>query len=120
MTYADKLLDPRWQRVRLEVMSRDEWKCRQCGAEDKTLHVHHRSYVGSDPWDTPPRLLETLCEDCHGRGHAPRPLDPEAVREWREDIERRLGVAVTDVRELLGRISALQEECGKVAAEAVV
>lgn len=112
VSYADKLRDPRWQRARLEVFGRDGWACRRCGETAKTLHVHHREYVGADPWDTPPALLETLCEDCHGQSHAPRPLDPATLAEWRSSVEHRLGLAVAAVRKVL-------EEIGQLEAEAV-
>ena len=66
MTYSEKLKDPRWQRMRLEVMERDEFKCCSCFVEDKTLHVHHSYYTkGADPWDYPLEALSTQCADCH-------------------------------------------------------
>lgn len=65
-SYTEKLKDPRWQKKRLEILERDEWKCQFCDDSESTLHVHHRRYIrGSDPWDYPPELLVTLCEDCH-------------------------------------------------------
>jgi hypothetical protein len=70
VTYAEKLRDPRWQKRRLEVMQRDNWKCLRCGDGTKTLNVHHKEYIkGRDPWQYPNHLLETLCEDCHGEHH---------------------------------------------------
>jgi len=52
MTYSEKLKDPRWQRKRLEVMQRDDFTCRNCGAKDKTLHIHHVRYLkGFEPWE---------------------------------------------------------------------
>lgn len=63
--YGVKLKDPRWQQVRLRVMNRDEWKCRDCGCADKTLHVHHCFYEKGDPWETSDEFLLTLCEECH-------------------------------------------------------
>lgn len=69
-SYAEKLKDPRWQRVRLKIFERDCWRCRACGAEDKTLHVHHEAYRG-EPWDAPEEALKTLCEDCHSKSHEP-------------------------------------------------
>lgn len=66
-SYSEKLKDPRWQKTRLEVLSRDGWNCRSCGSTEKTLHVHHSYYVGGrDPWDYPPSVLVSLCKDCHG------------------------------------------------------
>lgn len=63
-TYSQKLKDPRWQRKRLEIMNRDGWKCRNCGDEKSTLHVHHWFYYG-EPWDADSKILSTLCETCH-------------------------------------------------------
>ena len=66
MSYSDKLRDPRWQKKRLLVMERDGFECRNCGAEDKTLNVHHKVYRrGRNPWDYPDYELTTLCEHCH-------------------------------------------------------
>jgi phage terminase large subunit GpA-like protein len=64
MTYAEKLKDPRWQKKRLEILERDEWKCKLCGDHTTTLHVHHEKYKG-EPWDADNELLKTLCEHCH-------------------------------------------------------
>ena len=65
-TYAEKLRDPRWQKMRLEVMDRDEFACQRCGAKHKTLNVHHMFYQkGKDPWEYDPDFLLTLCEGCH-------------------------------------------------------
>lgn len=64
LTYSEKLKDPRWQRKRLEIFQRDEWKCLGCGTADTTLHVHHLKYSG-EPWDVENEFLETLCEKCH-------------------------------------------------------
>ncbi len=63
-TYSEKLRDPRWQRIRLEVMQRDGFKCKCCGDEKTTLNVHHLKYHG-EPWEAPPDELETLCDSCH-------------------------------------------------------
>lgn len=65
--YCEKLKDPRWQKTRLRVLERDSFACRNCGATDKTLHVHHCYYSKGDPWQTPDSLLLCLCEDCHDK-----------------------------------------------------
>ena len=67
-TYSEKLRDPRWQRKRLEVMQRDNFECKWCMNNEKTLNVHHLQYSG-EPWDTPIEHLITLCEDCHKDDH---------------------------------------------------
>ena len=64
--YLAKLRDPRWQKKRLEILSRDEWCCQMCGDSTQTLHVHHHYYErGHEPWEYPNEALVTLCEDCH-------------------------------------------------------
>lgn len=65
MTYAEKLRDPRWQKKRLEILQRDDWKCVHCLRGDIELQVHHLVYAKKDPWDYPNPLLQTLCRDCH-------------------------------------------------------
>lgn len=66
MTYAEKLKHPKWQRKRLEILSRDNFKCRLCGDEETELHVHHKEYHnGCEPWEYENSLLVTLCKHCH-------------------------------------------------------
>jgi hypothetical protein len=81
--YRKKWLDPRWQKVRLRILERDDWKCRQCGAIDRTLNVHHLWYESTDPWDAPEESLAALCRDCH-----------EAETESLRDAERELITAL--------------------------
>lgn len=65
-TYSEKLKNPKWQKLRLQIFERDKWTCRCCGNTSKTLHAHHKHYFhGTEPWDYPPEALVTLCEDCH-------------------------------------------------------
>jgi hypothetical protein len=65
MTYAEKLLDPRWQKKRLSILDRDNWCCQLCYDSEITLHVHHISYTGKNPWDSPDDQLMTVCKHCH-------------------------------------------------------
>jgi hypothetical protein len=66
--YAKLLRDPRWQKLRLQILERGGWTCQSCGDSSSTLHVHHLLYhYGSKPWEYIPELLLTLCEDCHER-----------------------------------------------------
>lgn len=70
MAYSDLLKDPRWQKKRLEILSSDLWRCRECESKDKTLNVHHLYYIkGNAPWDYPNNALITLCENCHQEAH---------------------------------------------------
>jgi hypothetical protein len=64
-TYAEKLKDPRWQKKRLEIFQRDQFRCMECFSDEKSLQVHHIAYKGKNPWDTPNELLITYCYECH-------------------------------------------------------
>lgn len=69
-TYSEKLRSPLWQRFRLEVMQRDDFKCTRCKSGATFLHVHHTKYIkGREPWEYDLSLMETLCEVCHGITH---------------------------------------------------
>lgn len=67
--YWQLLQHPEWQKKRLEIFQRDEFKCQHCGEKEKPLHVHHWYYLsfGADrkPWEYPNIALITLCVDCH-------------------------------------------------------
>lgn len=69
-SWAERCKDPRWQKLRLQVMERDGFKCRFCRSKEKTLNVHHKWYErGQDPWEYSTDTLLTLCEDCHTELH---------------------------------------------------
>lgn len=69
-SYSQKLLDPRWQKKRLEVMQANDFSCEICGDKESTLHVHHKQYLKEkQPWDYLPNQLACLCEDCHNEIH---------------------------------------------------
>lgn len=68
--YSEKLKHPRWQKKRLEIFQRDNWRCRQCGDSETELSVHHTAYrKGSAPWDYDGNELITLCVNCHENAH---------------------------------------------------
>lgn len=96
-TYKEKLLDPRWQKKRLEIFERDKWTCRRCGDRESTLHVHHlRYHKGKEPWEYEDRILLTLCDDCH---------EGETESRWEEQQTLLDAVAVSgyfseDINEL--------------------
>lgn len=70
MSYSDKLKDPRWQKLRLQVLERDEWRCQLCFDDKNMLAVHHRYYErGREPWDYPLTAFATLCQACHESEH---------------------------------------------------
>lgn len=64
--YLIKIRDPRWQKKRLLILSRDSFTCQFCGDNKTELHVHHGYYIwDKDPWDYPDAALITLCSSCH-------------------------------------------------------
>src|ERR1051326_7976114 len=64
MKYSEKLLDPRWQKKRLEILRRDSYYCVMCGDNKSQLHVHHKKYNG-EPWEADDKDLATYCKYCH-------------------------------------------------------
>jgi 5-methylcytosine-specific restriction endonuclease McrA len=71
--YMERLRDPRWQRVRLRVLERAEWKCEGCGTGEVNLQVHHGWYErGLMPWEYPDGALYCLCDHCHERAESLR------------------------------------------------
>src|SRR6266581_3660464 len=65
-SYGELLRDPRWQKRRLEIMSRADWACEECGDKGTTFNVHHKLYrKGAMPWEYTDAELACLCENCH-------------------------------------------------------
>lgn len=62
--YSELLKSPKWQKKRLEILSRDEFKCKCCGDDETQLQIHHLEYKGK-PWEVHSSKLVTLCADCH-------------------------------------------------------
>lgn len=76
-TYSEKLKDPRWQRRRLEILSRSDFTCENpgCGSKTNTLHVHHLDYLpNAEPWEYSDEYLMALCEPCHALVSEQRPM----------------------------------------------
>lgn len=64
--YWQQLLDPRWQKRRLEILNRAGFKCECCGDSENTLNIHHRYYErGLMAWEYPDAALVSVCADCH-------------------------------------------------------
>jgi 5-methylcytosine-specific restriction endonuclease McrA len=57
-----------WERLRDEIIARDDGKCVRCGST-KDLQVHHKdwNHTNNDPSN-----LETICGECHRREHRVR------------------------------------------------
>ena len=69
MAYSDDIKSGKWQRLRLEVMQRDQFRCRACKCENN-LNVHHLYYESDKHiYDYEIESLVTLCENCHSKLH---------------------------------------------------
>lgn len=99
LSYSDLLRDPRWQRRRLEILNRAEFKCEECEDSTSTLHVHHKKYrKGAMPWEYSDAELQALCESCHSAGHQLREALDTALAElplW--ILEQIVGYAESEV-----------------------
>ena len=83
MTYSEKLQDPRWQKKRLQIMSRDGFRCVKCLSETNTLTIHHFYYVsGRMPWEYPGGSMATMCRKCHFEGHEDSSSFPSFFTSW--------------------------------------
>lgn len=68
--YRKQWKDPRWQRKRLEIFSRDNFTCKNCSNTDAELNAHHLYYIkGAKPWEYKNSALVTLCSSCHDEWH---------------------------------------------------
>lgn len=105
-TYGELLRHPKWQRRRLEIMSRDGFRCTKCSADDKTLNVHHRIYhKGAAPWEYQDDELATLCEDCHQGEHAPE-LDDATLAK----LGRFLSLDISECQEVVRLLWAVLQD----------
>jgi len=96
--YSQKLRNPRWQKMRLDVMNRDEFRCQICFDDKTPLNVHHNYYrPGNDPWDYPLAALVTLCETCHEEETETRRGEEQALL----DVLRIIGMKATHVNGLM-------------------
>lgn len=122
-TYSDKLQDPRWQKKRLLIMERDGFACRQCGATDRTLHVHHTYYVPTpkgapreDPWEYPDHMLVTLCSFCHENEEECK----LGYDGYLTQTIRALGATNLQIDGLVGQMDTITNLVGSAAALAVI
>jgi 5-methylcytosine-specific restriction endonuclease McrA len=65
--YDEYLASDYWQGVRYLMLKAAGFKCQECGANDKPLHVHHLTYqrLGRERDED----LVVLCESCHRGKH---------------------------------------------------
>lgn len=70
LPWEEQYKHPNWQRLRLIIFERDDFKCTICGNDQDMLHVHHLKYSKRKfIWEVPRKWLTTLCETCHKKQH---------------------------------------------------
>jgi hypothetical protein len=100
MDYREQIKSPKWQKRRLEILQRDDFTCQICGNKDKTLHVHHTTYIpGRSIWEYPDEMLVTLCEDCHEIEHKFGMAIPDLIKQLNED-----GITATELSCMIMKI----------------
>lgn len=102
-SYYTQLQSPKWQRRRLEIFQRDNWKCQECGSEVNTLHVHHMGYRGM-AWEAPDGALITLCIFCHQK-------EEGAKKEVMTKLVNSIGVngfMSKDIQQLVDSLNSLR------------
>ena len=102
MDYKEQIKDPRWQRRRLEILSRDNFACQICGDTDNTLHVHHLAYEQNKKiWEYDDWQLILLCEKCHEDEHK------NALNDILETIRslQKMGITLFEISSLLWDIN---------------
>ena len=86
LDYSEQLKTSAWMRKKYEVMSRDNFVCSSCLADnfEKRLEVHHVTYIaGRLAWEYPDYLLVTLCRDCHQKEHDEKnTTKPNKIKKW--------------------------------------
>lgn len=115
--YFQLLRDPRWQKKRLEIMSRDNFECLDCGESEKTLNVHHVHYVkGRAPWQYHDSTLVTLCENCHEEDHR---YGYELEKHLPSSLKQ-IGVRPNQIAGFAYTIDLLREKYGEEKAKVLV
>lgn len=100
--YQKKLLDPRWQKKRLQILDAAKWTCEWCRNKRETFHVHHGYYrKGADPWDYSDEYFHVLCHSCH-----------EIAETERGEIYRVMGmIPPAKMFGLIERVVSFAAEC---------
>lgn len=90
--------DLRWQKKRLEIFKRDNWKCVVCGEKTKILQIHHTTYSNNrrNKWVYP----VTMCEKCHEQEH----LDIEDPISHLVFLLEKYGFLKSDIAQIIDKI----------------
>lgn len=67
LPYSEYLKTDHWQQVRTAALKRAGYRCQVCNTNEKSLHVHHRTYEHRGQEYA--RDVIVLCADCHRLFH---------------------------------------------------
>lgn len=67
MPYQEYLQTDHWKHVRKFMLEFAASRCQLCNTQEKTLHVHHRTYENRGCENVGDLIV--LCADCHGQFH---------------------------------------------------
>jgi hypothetical protein len=65
--YVEYINGPKWKKLRLTILERDNYTCFKCKSKDN-LHVHHLRYPSILGTEETCDLI-TLCKSCHDAVH---------------------------------------------------
>ena len=119
VSYREKLRDPRWQRLRLQILDRSDWSCEWCGSKatkgkSRGLQVHHGWY-GRDvePWEYESDTLYCLCDSCHEQAETDRRVVYCELARIPPRFHRH-------IRDLLVQMQSLIEEDESLMSQAII
>lgn len=113
-TYAEKLKDPRWDKVRKRILRRDNHACVNCGECESTLDVHHGYYgKNMEPWEYPDETLHTLCRSCHEIAENIRSQVYREIALWQPVALKGLLFYLYNCRDIKDRVDNIKEQARK-------
>lgn len=117
MNYKEQYKHPKWQKKRLEILTRDGYHCVNCGNNENTLHVHHYYYTkDAKVWEYENEALTTLCDDCHEDWHDVNDeikklfcVDTTTLREFHDLIELTSDFCLSDMMQIRKIIEGIRK-----------
>lgn len=107
MNYKAQYKDPRWQKKRLLVLEKSDFKCQLCNNDKETLNVHHGYYERHKKvWEYNIDTLWCLCESCHKKIEL-------TMSDIRHDIGRIDPIGIVFLAVIIENICAIQHSSNK-------
>ena len=99
--YDEYLRSNAWNNIRNQVLERDKYKCKICGATEN-LRVHHKNYENIYNEENALCDLVTLCDNCHKELHEflcseVSEKTKEALNELRESYYKNFKEDITKI-----------------------